>query len=676
MSKNSPYRVPTTNFLIDIDKIDIQNLENKFDFFAIEVPEYSTFGDSSKYYKLHNSYKNQLDCPYYFLSKGNPPTIYLLKFKDIDTTLNFTFNDHTYTAKKINFQDFLSPNKIHIIAKVLLSSWFYEKHHTCQSDALYVHSKGKGKIVTVLSLNIKAAPFIPKTFIINQGATQLIKVSKKFLKDEYLNNAKYYERLQGESYYRQVKSDYVRTWKNDKSDKKDIWQQVTSFQREKMSLSKANIKWFEEYEKYNSCKSKLLTDFQSDLLEYYNDVLGEHVVQQSSYNMMKIESKTYKGRGFDKDTGLYMKLLNEVGICDIRFDENEHYNTIPLSHYVDFFNKNYGKKYDIRFKEIKYSELSNTTKPVLVLQDYEKGAFAEDKILFGYDDKKLDLYQEFAHQIPLQTLNVNSNKYSKSSIENYFNYELINKKDFKHKIDVCLSELLLKHYVINNLPVNSIEKSWEGLPYISTNQNLLNFAYMFRGIFIYFENNKMQFIDLQNVKGKTKRNEYLKSIGVDWYAIENDFAKRNQTKDEDGQDKIRTRKGESTNQHTTGLKNTHFVFSTETCLAIEDTKEYVLHQYNPEKKGQSQRTKENVTALVDVHYCPENNVYSVGTKGIGMKLDDGVSIRRIHYYQKKSDFDIEILLKTMAVQFVKNKQFTVYPYFFDLINLYIEVNSY
>jgi hypothetical protein len=199
---------------------------------------------------------------------------------------------------------------------------------------------------------------------------------------------------------------------------------------------------------------------------------------------------------------------------------------------------------------------------------------------------------------------------------------------------------------------------------------------MYKGIFMYFENNKMQFIDLKNIQGKTKRNEYLKSIDVDWHSIESDFAKRNYTKDKNGNDRILKRKDKEINQHTSNLKKTHFVFSKGICLAIEDTKEYIMHQYNADKKGKSQRAKENITALVDVHYCPNNDVYSVGANGMGMQLDDGVTIRRIYYYQRSSDFKIENLLKTMAVQFVRNKQFTVYPYFFDLINLYIEVNSY
>jgi len=513
-------------------------------------------------------------------------------------------------------------------------------------------------------------------FEIKQSATQLVRVNKQYLKEEYLNGSKYYERLEGESYYRQVKTEYVKTWRNDRSDKKILWKLVTSFERESMSLPSANIRWFEEYEKYNSCKSKLLTDFQKDLLEYYDEVLGENVVQQNSYNMSKIENKTSKGRGFDVDTGLYMNLLGEVGIYDIRFDENEYHNAIPISQYVDFFNKNYGKKYNIRFKEIQYRELQDSTKPILVLQDYEGAAFTKDKILFGYDDKKLELYEEFAHKVALQTMNVNKNKHYENSIENYFDYELITKKDFKHKIDVCLNELLLKYYVINDLPVSSINKPWEGLPCISTSPNLLYFAYMFKGVFMYFEDNKMRFVDLNNIEGKTKRNEYLKSIGIDWYSIENSFAKRNYTRDKNGNDLIKKLKGTEVNQHTSNLKKTNFVFSKGICLAIEDTKEYILHQYNADKKGESQRTKENVTALVDVHYCPDNDVYSVGAKGMGMQLDDGVTIRRIHYYQRDLDFKVESLLKTMVVQFVRNKQFTVYPYFFDLINLYIEVNSY
>jgi hypothetical protein len=100
---------------------------------------------------------------------------------------------------------------------------------------------------------------------------------------------------------------------------------------------------------------------------------------------------------------------------------------------------------------------------------------------------------------------------------------------------------------------------------------------------------------------------------------------------------------------------------------------FSLHQYNPDKKGKSQRTKENATTLIDIHYCPENDTYSVETKGIRMQLDDGVTNRKMHNYQKKMHFDNEILLKTMVIQFVQKKLFTVYPYFFDLINLYCEL---
>ena len=45
------------------------------------------------------------------------------------------------------------------------------------------------------------------------------------------------------------------------------------------------------------------------------------------------------------------------------------------------------------------------------------------------------------------------------------------------------------------------------------------------------QNQSVQFIDLQSVKGKSKRNEYLKSIGVDWYAIETEEVKPTQPRE-------------------------------------------------------------------------------------------------------------------------------------------------
>jgi len=45
-------------------------------------------------------------------------------------------------------------------------------------------------------------------------------------------------------------------------------------------------------------------------------------------------------------------------------------------------------------------------------------------------------------------------------------------------------------------------------------------------------------------------------------------------------------------------------------------------------------------------------------------------IRRFGVYQ--GSFDIQPLLLAMSVQFVRHRQYTVYPYPFHLIDLYVE----
>jgi hypothetical protein len=47
-------------------------------------------------------------------------------------------------------------------------------------------------------------------------------------------------------------------------------------------------------------------------------------------------------------------------------------------------------------------------------------------------------------------------------------------------------------------------------------------------------------------------------------------------------------------------------------------------------------------------------------------------IRKFDVYKGGDIFNINMFLQTMAVKFVRTKQYTVYPYFFHLIEMYIE----
>lgn len=70
----------------------------------------------------------------------------------------------------------------------------------------------------------------------------------------------------------------------------------------------------------------------------------------------------------------------------------------------------------------------------------------------------------------------------------------------------------------------------------------------------------------------------------------------------------------------------------------------------------------------DDHYC-----YMVGAKdGIQRRQARAHILRRFDIYQGREHFDMEMYLRMMSIQFVRAKQYTVLPYPFHLIDLYVE----
>jgi hypothetical protein len=235
-----------------------------------------------------------------------------------------------------------------------------------------------------------------------------------------------------------------------------------------------------------------------------------------------------------------------------------------------------------------------------------------------------------------------------------------------------LNELLLKKYIIHKLPIYNETNIYASLPCLFSIKPLRkDFAYMFQNIFMYVDNQYiLQFLNLDNPSEKQKRNEFLKNWNIDWFEFENQFSDRNYTRNENGQNKTYQKNGETKDKHEESLKRTHLVFGKDLVLAIEDTEERVLFDTDATQTTESQRIIESKTALEGIYFSEKENIYTVGEKSMGMSMDKSIKIRRLHYYQKPNDFKIDNLLQTLSVQFVRNKQYTVYPYFFDLLNLY------
>jgi hypothetical protein len=80
----------------------------------------------------------------------------------------------------------------------------------------------------------------------------------------------------------------------------------------------------------------------------------------------------------------------------------------------------------------------------------------------------------------------------------------------------------------------------------------------------------------------------------------------------------------------------------------------------------------------DVHmyqgiWYDDEHCYMVGSaQPLNQRQPRAHLIRRFNVYQGAEGFDIQPFLLTMAVQFVRHHQYTVYPYPFHFIDLYVE----
>jgi hypothetical protein len=687
------HNVPTTNFVINLDKININALQEKYQLFTLEVPDSFRFlQDKNKFAKLHNAYKEQLNLPYYFYSFAQPKAcIFVLadksenSAKSISLTFDFLKGEKV-TAQEKSISELCTKKNLPILAKLFLSSWYHKAHRTCQGDYFYIHSKDDKQKLTALLVKIQENK---GDFEITAEAKYLKKLDENF-NIEYISSHNYFEQVQSTRYLRQLKQSEVLARLKSKNSLEMIFRDTTTQDAKNLNFKpqRPAIKWYDSHPNntniFQGCRSELLRNFQNELVTHYNEVFGKGVAEKRTHLMTEVvpmeqmgkQSKkvgSVKGYGFNEKTGegtgLYLKLLGEIGVLDLRQKDVSNPNKNTFQDYIDLLNKHFWNLYEIRFSEIKREDLSSTRKPILVLQDVEKKIFEEGGFLLGYDDQKREIYQEFGSKIPMQTLNINLNKADDfNSADTYFEYAILKFEDYKHRLDVCLNELLLKKYIINKLPIYNDTNLNHSLPCLFNLKSLRkDFAYMFQNTFVYVDNQYvLQFLNLDNPNEKHKRNEFLKKWDIDWFKIESLFAERNYTRDINGNDKI-NRFG---NQTENGTKNTHFVFAKGLALAIEDTEERVLFNTTATQTSESQRIIESKTALEGIYFSDTDNIYSVGEKSMGMSMEDGIIVRKLHYYQKPDNFKIDDLLQTLSVQFVRNKQYTVYPYFFDLLNLY------
>jgi len=699
----------STNFFINTANIDYNKLNSEFQLVRYEFPEYNkkSFSDRELYIKLIIQYKTNLDYPFYFHSTNNPAIFYVLYPKN-ERPKEIAINLFSQTGKPIAMQ--IDSNlKLHILVKLLLANYFYnqyEKENRICQNKFYVFGEPKGDYVVTaveLSLGHYSSSWYHKNdknveeFHIIPNAVDFVKTDKSKIN---VNRFPYFEKLilDNTTYFRQLQPSSVQN-------SSEIWHL-------KQTGKRADLDWYNSNsDEQKSTRGYITFQFQKMFVAYLNEILssGKIVANRKEVAATKLENGNTPEVPGISEGDLPVKLLDTVFVLDNRLKEidnpQQNINKIDFQEYIDLLSKySSRKKLQIKFQQISIDKIdSNFNKPLLVLQDVTKEDFEfyekneengrdEIKLGFlgelGFTDPKKELYT--LKHIPKQTINVNTNqplnkkgqpKYNEHSFTEYFDYQLflVDKEQYKdnptdskqanlfeNKLDVCFNELLLKHFIVNNLPVYNGVKLTNSLPgFIFKYKTYCNYILMYQNTLLYFDKEfKMQFLDLRKPNEKQQREELLKLIGIDWNLINEKIKQKywlndNQTSAKDFE------------KYEKKVKSLFLICSPNSVIEIEEPEERILFRYDLGEK----RNKLTKEGLEDIWYDEKEKIYTVGSStNLNMTVPKANKVRRLDIYIGNGDIKIKDLLETLSYKFVRNKQYTVYPYFFDLIRLHNEIN--
>lgn len=709
MAKKDTSKLPiiTTNLVVDTSKFDFTKLSEHFHLAKYKIADNFKFSvDPNKFAKLHNEYKQAIDLPYYFHYYGL--NLYMLIPKNEET------KDYNFTCwEKIMSPEFINFNEVetHIILKVLLSLYFYEKSETgakvCQPH-FFMFGQYKGKtnnLCLSVKMSIATAPkrkedsnSVIQEFNILPETRWLIKNPKEKVDKKFINSNIYYELDTKHSligkFFRQVKKQFVTDWLINPNDNTELYSEPANARiRAAFRLGKAEIPWNIDIQDKNEYSRGYLTYiFQSKFSSFCNDWLGDNVVSKKRYYIaapVAEKLKSDEGEGIS-EAGLRIKALDTVYCFDNRLKNEETqktYNSVNFQEIIESLSKRYSSKLKISFKSITDEELekSDFCEPVLTIQDVDKNCFVIEygsekkegflkEALPFVEDPKQVFYQKYPH-LPKQSFSINLNKiaqYNKDNFEEYFDYNQFsldfdnyeentvqykNAQTFNHKLEVCLNELFLKTYIVKKWNVKeSIDKH---LPLCFTKNYMYDFAYMYDKVLVYIDkenSNSLDFVDLEFLKGKEQREKILNKFNLKWQDIEEQYINKYK--------KINEEEGI---EHQ--ISKQMFIFSNRVCVELEEPNERILMNYDEGSK----RSTKNKKGTEGIWYCKINRAYTVGlSENMNMILSKANKMRKFDVYFGVKEFKPEQLLETCAVGFVRNKQFTVYPYFFDLIRLYKE----
>lgn len=658
-----------------------RTLDDRWSIARYSMPKglYHRQADRNNFAEIHTSYKEHIDLPFYFYTYDKPePALYVLVDKDAGMSApawNLTVggtNSKQRTTRLTPTVVRSGDIDIHILIKLLAAKYFYDvngkKEHICQS-AFYGIGKATANFITTAKLSLQHHGPTPdqlwEEFHI-EPKPQLFKKVKLDKdkdaifqdKDKKSMNECFEEVLKDGpvAYLRQLKPSAARQRLNTSAAALYIKSHPGKGRKTQMDWHSDTS----DLKGYRRTKGFIVYNFQRSFIQFLRN-----------YGVMA-EAKTLDCvRHADKydRSSLPVEEMGTIRIYDNRFKDGTGKLLSAIS--ADDWRRYCRKVLDKDLPDIDFTiagdegfSARDNPGPVLVLQDYTKEDFQEEGLLkkAGYvEDPKRILYaSEGFRDLPKQSLNINVHtlkNFKKKTLEEYFNYELsmLNPDEEKEKIRVCLNELFLKDTIIN-------KKDPTRLPGFS---EWKDFCFIWQNVLMYTENNELRFINSAKPGRQEARDALLADkFGVDWGddVVANYYEKS-------------PRKG-------SGINRAYFIVGKGMVIEIEDLENHrVLPAYEiiaaKKRAGiKSARTKECIRGLLGIWYHEPGMLYTVGRKNsLKQNIPRANGFRKINVYKGEGLFDRDGFLRMLTVDFVRNKQYTVYPYPFDLVRLYCDIND-
>jgi hypothetical protein len=633
-------KISTNNFLIS-RKIDFKTLESEFRVLKYTLSEaqnnFRKFADKNFYARFTNNYKENFDIPFYYhLHSG----LYALAPKEgVVKKWFYTFSEQEeIVVSEIAFDKL----ELHVLMKLLVALFFFneseQQRRVCQSRFFAV-GKSNGNRLVGVQFELKQVNENDESteFHIKSGAINFIKKDRSKINPQYISTDSYYEKLvkEGMTYLRQLRPSKVSNFTG------DVYTNNIPFK-----VERARLDWHSD-SKYQETKSFLVHTFK-ERFKFFLTRYNIHIIEkEQEFTRLEKNENSY----------LPIDLLDTIKVFDNRLSRN-----IPIERYVNLFNSLYENR--LRF-EITHNV--NDANRLLVIHDCQAKDFFSDEsgkgvLSEGYTDPYKDLYLKFP-DIPKQSIIINP--HDGTDFENpinYLDYNFFEDSDlelFRTKLEVCLNELLLKSVLHGQF------EAFRVLPFLSDNPQILEWGFISNKSLMYFVDGSLMFADLSTRAGK----ETFASKFMRWSELLNVFKSRKPFLPE-----------EELEDH---ISRSVFIVKGNNIIEIERLDEAVLPEMekitelkadNPKK---SARSRDAITVYSGgVWFNERESAYVVsGAHSMNWREPRAHHIYKIHQHQSENAIPLDIVVKLLCVKFVRNRQFTVYPFFFDLLRLNTEISG-